>query len=153
MAGTDTHHTVSPYVKGIFPTIEGNDRVFFDTEFRKIEDTLNGVLNALTPLQQSKTIASGVVTIEDGTNPVIVLTVDTESAASTDDLDTITGGFAGQLLIVKAANDARSVVCKDSTGNLEMAGDFTLNNTQDSCIFVSVSATEWHEISRTDAGA
>jgi hypothetical protein len=34
---------MAPYKKGIYPVIEGNDRVFFDTEFRKIEEAFNDI--------------------------------------------------------------------------------------------------------------
>lgn len=44
--------------------------------------------------------------------------VDTEGAATTDDLTTIGGGVEGYRLVISAANTARTVVIKHGTGNL-----------------------------------
>lgn len=74
---------------------------------------------------QSVTIASGVITVA-GSN----YKVDTQAAAASDDLDTINGGTEeGQLLILQAANDARTVVVKHGTGNIKLNGsaDFSLD--------------------------
>jgi len=75
------------------------------------------------------TIASGVIT-PTGVNH----TVDTESNAASDDLDTITAGDNGQLLILRTENDARDVVIKHGTGNIQTpAGqDITISDTQHS---------------------
>ncbi len=51
------------------------------------------------------TIASGAVTKTQGYH-----TIDTQSDASSDDLDTISGGGVGDILFLSAANDAREVV-------------------------------------------
>lgn len=76
--------------------------------------------------QGELTIATGAVTAT-GTNH----TIDTEADAASDDLDTINGGADGVILFVRAVNDARSVVLKDGTGNIQGPGDCTLDNTQD----------------------
>jgi len=60
------------------------------------------------------TIASGAITVT-GSNHII----DTESDASSDDLDTINGGTDGMELTLRIADDAREVVLKDGTGNIE----------------------------------
>jgi hypothetical protein len=36
---------ITPYIKSVYPTIEGNDRVYFDREFQKIQDCLRAVLD------------------------------------------------------------------------------------------------------------
>lgn len=71
------------------------------------------------------TISSGAITVTGAFH-----SIDTESDAATDDLDTINGGNDGQLLIVRAENDARDVVLKDGTGNIETPDgeDITLDN-------------------------
>lgn len=97
--------------------------------------------------QGAATIASGAISIAGKVN-----IVDTESAASTDDLDTINGGYIGQEIIVKAANDARTVVMKDGTGNLNLAGDFSLDNSQDT-IKLIWTGSAWDEVARSDNGA
>jgi hypothetical protein len=100
---------------------------------------------------QAVTIASGVVTILNS-GQTKVLTVDTESAGATDDLDTVSGGIAGDIIVLKAANAARDVVAKDGTGNMRLAGDFTLDNTDDA-ITLLYDGTIWRELSRSDNAA
>lgn len=96
------------------------------------------------------TIATGVIT------PTAVNhTVDTESDASTDDLDTITAGSDGQLLIIRPENTARSIVIKDGTGNIETpdGGDITLDNTEKSCeLKYDLALTKWIIISSPNSG-
>lgn len=77
------------------------------------------------------TISTGAVAIT-GANHVI----DTESDAATDDLDTITGGVDGAFLVLRAANTARTVVIKDSTGNITTpdGSSIYLNNTSKAVI-------------------
>lgn len=90
------------------------------------------------------TISSGVISVGSDFH-----VVDTESDASTDDLDTINGGFVGMFLILKAANDARTVVMKDGVDNLKLNGDFSLTHTDDS-IALLYDGTNWLEVSRSD---
>lgn len=93
------------------------------------------------------TIASGVVTVTAGMH-----LIDTESAAASDDLDTISGTVANQLYVFRAADSARDVVFKDGTGNLKMAGDFTADNTEDTITFIS-DGTDLYELARSGNGA
>lgn len=106
------------------------------------------------------TIAAGVISLtltghggqDTATNSAI--TIDTEAAAATDDLDTINGGRDGMLLFVRANNDARTVVLKNGTGNLRLQADFSLNNVYDTIQLRYVSGlTSWLEVSRSDNGA
>ncbi len=60
------------------------------------------------------TIASGAITVVRNFH-----TVDTQSDASTDDLDTINGGTAGEVITLRADNTARTVVLKHNTGNIQ----------------------------------
>ena len=90
------------------------------------------------------TIAAGEITITQSYHQV-----DTQGAAGSDDLDTINGGSAGSLLILAAVNAARTIVCKDGTGNLLLAGDFSLDSNQDAILLFKASSN-WVEISRSD---
>jgi DUF4097 and DUF4098 domain-containing protein YvlB len=76
----------------------------------------------------SLTISSGTITISRN-----VHYVDTEGAAATDDLDSISGGDDHWLLFLRTANDARDVVIKHNTGNIRCSGalDITLSSTSD----------------------
>jgi hypothetical protein len=143
---------IIPYKRGHYPTIEGNDRVFFDDEFRKIEQCLRQIIDTFLGGTNDVTIASGVITCPTTRSPVLVFNTETEAAAASDDLDTISGGSDGQLAVVKAISGSHTVVCKDGTGNLNLAGDFSLDNTQDMLTLVFHNDT-WRELSRSDNGA
>lgn len=90
------------------------------------------------------TIATGVVTATMDWHYL-----ETEAGAATDDLDTINGGYDGQILTLRPLNAAHVVTVKDSTGNLRMQNDFTLDNPQDSITFRWVNDA-WIETSRSN---
>ncbi len=96
--------------------------------------------------EEELTIASGSVTPTSGFHQI-----DTEGNAATDDLDTIVGTNVpdGALLVIEAASSTRTVVCKDGTGNLRLAGDFSLTDTDDKLTLLW-TGTQWHELSRSD---
>lgn len=96
---------------------------------------------------RSRTIASGVISVYAPWHYV-----DTEAAAASDDLDTINGGVEDDYLVLRAANSSRDVVLKDDTGNLRLAGDFTLNQARDTITLQKVGS-DWHEVSRSDNAA
>ncbi len=77
------------------------------------------------------TIAAGVITITGSSH-----TIDTESAAASDDVDTINGLAEGQILILAAEDDTHTVVLKDGTGNLRLPGDVTLDNNQNHIMLI-----------------
>ncbi len=91
----------------------------------------------------SYTIASDAITVT--TSHAVV---DTQGAAATDDLATISGGTTGQILVIRQAANARDVTLKDGTGNLALNGD---------CIFTTASQTitliydgsQWLEMCRS----
>jgi hypothetical protein len=89
----------------------------------------------------NRTISGGVIAWTSGRT----LRVDTEGGASSDELDTITGTIAGQLVILRAANSDRTIVCKDGTGNLRLSGDFSLDNTEDTLTLLS-DGTNLHQL-------
>jgi hypothetical protein len=101
-----------------------------------------GFLSLDTPTEL--TIASGAVTVTRSFHDV-----DTEGDAATDDLDTINGGSAGDILTLKTVTGSRDVTVKDATGNLRLAGDFTLTSPNDTITLIKYS-TVWIETSRSD---
>jgi len=115
-----------------------------DATFAGDIDLSSGFLN-VGPAD-TLTISAGVVTATK-----YYSSVDTESAASTDDLDTINGGSDGDLLIIRATNSGRTVVAKHGTGNLHLDGaaDFTMDNSDDRLYLMS-NGTNWIEISRSN---
>jgi hypothetical protein len=94
------------------------------------------------------TIATGAVTVTNALD----IAVDTEASAASDDLDTINGTVNGQVVILRAVSSARTVVVKDGTGNLKLAGDFSLDNNEDRIVLRS-NGTNLFELSRSDNGA
>lgn len=93
------------------------------------------------------TIATGAVTCTGRFHRV-----DTEADGATDDLDTINGGVSGETLTLKAEDSARTVVVKDGTGNLQLEGDCTLDNAQDTITLI-YDGSNWLELSRSNNGA
>lgn len=99
------------------------------------------------------TIATGAITLTNNSSSYVI---DTEGAASTDDLDTISGGQNGQIIILKAANAARNVVIKHNTGNIynPNAFDITLDLTTDLVVLrYDSTALKWIVISVSAFGS
>jgi hypothetical protein len=93
------------------------------------------------------TIVSGVITVTGSLH-----LVDTEGDAATDDLVTINGGTTGSLLILRSADSSRDTTLKDytgSSGNLFLAGDFTLTSSMDTITLIKFWSN-WFELSRSD---
>jgi len=109
----------------------------------------NVVVSAFLNLGASTelTIAAGVITATRSFH-----SVDTESDASTDDLVTINGGTEGDILFLRADSSARTIVLKDQTGNLRLAGDFSMDNDQDT-ITLHFEDPNWLERARSSNGA
>lgn len=100
---------------------------------------------------ESKTIdASGEISILNP-EPINFMTIDTFGAAATDNLVKINGGHPGQLIILQAANSARTVVIND-TANIRCASGagFNLNHVNDKWQGIVVSSGNIDEISRSD---
>jgi hypothetical protein len=112
----------------------------------------NGVFASKRSLGMASTLtlATDIITITGG-----VHAVDTEAAAATDNLATINGGAPNQLLVLYAADSARTVVAKDGTGNLKLSGgDFSMDNAEDRLLLISDAlGTTWYELGRNDSGA
>ena len=103
----------------------------------------------VNPMTSELTIATGAITATGSYHRV-----DTEADAASDDLDTINGGVDGMILTLRAENDARTVVVKDGTGNIQIAGDMTLDNVQDTITLrYDGTLTAWLELGRAASGA
>jgi hypothetical protein len=92
---------------------------------------------------QAATISAGAIT---ATSSYIVL--DTEGAAGSDDLDTINGDSAGQILILTTTNGARDVVLKNGTGNLSIGADITIGTTNDVVVLFRRSGSNYKLIAK-----
>ncbi len=86
------------------------------------------------------------------------LRVDTFGGAATDNLDTMTGGTAGDIVILRSFNNARDTTVRDdgvSGGNIKLNGGaaFTLTNLSDMIAFIwNASSTSWCELFRSNNG-
>ncbi len=94
------------------------------------------------------TISSGSITLTNGFH-----NVDTQGAAASDDLDTLNSSATeGSVVVLKAADSARTVVLKDGTGNLRLAGDFSMDNNRDTITLIYKDSV-WMELARGDNGS
>lgn len=117
-------------------------------------DSTNTFESLDVPLRSAVTIATGAFPISHVKQKFFL--VDTEAAAATDDLDTISGGGDYQIITLHTSNNARDVVVKHNTGNIVLTGavDFTLNNTLDTVTLMYRAAlSRWVEVGRGDNGA
>lgn len=132
-------------------TIRGNEGEDYTA---RLNDVLNVTYDGTNHLceivhtgsnSEELTIATGVITITSKNHPV-----DTEADAASDDLDTINGGNTNDVVTLRAVNDARTVVVKDGTGNIQLdaSTDFSLDNVNDR-IVLQFSGTGWVELSRS----
>lgn len=91
------------------------------------------------------TIATGAIT------PTIFShTVDTESDAASDDLDTITATnfSAGDVLLLAAANAARTVVIKHGTGNILLPDDLDISlDDSEKTVIIRYDGSNWNYVS------
>jgi len=95
------------------------------------------------------TISSGAITITQTLH-----TVDTEGDASTDDLDTINGGTAGDVLYLRAADGSRTVVLKHGTGNIVTSdgNDYSLDDANKEVQLRYGSDSKWHLVGSAGGG-
>lgn len=88
------------------------------SEKNAIEDVVGDEVTDLVFAAATElTIASGVITTTQAAH-----TVDTQSDAASDDLDTINGMSAEELVFIRPASPARTVVIKHGTGNIFCPG-------------------------------
>lgn len=85
------------------------------------------------------TVAAGAVT-RTRTNH----TVDTESDAATDDLDTISGGTNGDVLYLWLADAARVVTVKHGVANIRTTDGQDIELSADGPLLLIRGATNWH---------
>lgn len=125
------------------------------TVLRKPQETdENGIIAGVFGIPEDTddlVISNGEITLPSG-GASALYRIDTESNDPSDFLTTINGGVAGQIIILKAENGARTVTQDDNAGNLRIAGDFEMNNTQDR-IGLQYDGTNWFELFRSDNAA
>lgn len=129
--------------------IADNAETAFASTINTGNDQNNSMGGSLAWASSELTIATGAVTATRSHH-----TIDTESDASSDDLDTITATSVstGALLVIRAANAGRTVVVKHGTGNILMGddADFTMDDA-DKRLFLQYDGSNWNEIARSPA--
>ncbi len=115
-----------------------------DCQNNKFTNMLGFLMKTATEV----TIATGAITITQ-----MFHTVDTEGDAASDDLDTINGGGTVNMIVIRAANDARTVVVKHNTGNIWLQGkaDISLDDLEDGLLLVW-DGTKWFDIAAGGGG-
>ena len=115
-----------------------------DCQNNKFTNMLGFLMKSSTEL----TISSGAVTVTQ-----MFHTIDTEGGAATDDLDTINGGTTINMIVIRAEDDARTVVVKHNTGNIWLQGkaDINLDDLEDGLLLV-YDGTKWFDIAAGGGG-
>jgi hypothetical protein len=119
IAATGHVHAASNTTSGTFADARISESSV--TQHQDAMTTSIGMLNIGSPVEL--TIATGEVTVTQSFHQL-----DTEADASTDDLDTISGGTDGDVLFLNAISNTRTVVIKHNTGNIQTrdGADITL---------------------------
>lgn len=101
-------------------------------------------LNVPTP--ENIIISSGIISVTQSYH-----TVSTEGDASSDDITDILDDRSNihEILVLRAASSTKTVVLKDSVGNLRLAGDCTLDNRDDTITLIG-NGLLWYEIARSN---
>ena len=145
---TQDHHTPYPNGQELTSANQNAPLSSLDSAITNIIGTDDS--NPLYRLGTSSelTISSGAVTITKSHH-----TIDTESDASTDDLDTMTIATSNVFGTIRAENTARTIVIKDGTGNILTwdGNDITLDNT-DKALFYYYDGTNVRILSIISAG-
>ena len=96
---------------------------------------------------ETLTIATGVIRVTKSGQK----RVDTQSAAATDDLDTINGGIDGRIITLRGVSSARDVTVKTGTGNITLVGGDFIMETLNHRITLMYDAIQsvWVEVARS----
>lgn len=93
------------------------------------------------------TISSGVGVLNEPNASMIWRKFDTEGAASSDDLTSITGGFVGQIVVCNILTGTRPVTLKHSGSLiLENSCDKTIASVSDFVILICTATNVWRQI-------
>lgn len=128
---------------------DGHDFWHLNESALLIGNDTNKVVEVKTRLSLSSpselTLSSDAITVTKSYH-----TVDGESDAA-DDIDTISGGYDGMILTLRAEHTDRTITVKDGVDNIDSAGDFALDSTEDTIQLIYDSTlTKWLELSRSD---
>lgn len=120
------------------------------TPFSDVVTHLNNILNGAQQFDQLRLNTATELTLDTGEITVTKSyhQVDTQSDAPSDDLDTISGGAAGDVLYITSAADARTVTVRHNVGNILTwdGNSISLDNTR-KCLELLFDGTNWRAVS------
>jgi hypothetical protein len=87
------------------------------------------------------TMVAGVVTITGSYHSIFT--------AATANLNSINGGVEGDLLVIRPSAGSGDISARDNTGNLRLAGNFTLSDPADTMVLLFDGAN-WIELARAN---
>lgn len=123
-----------------------NWEIYYDPD-NSIFDNVT-INNRLNTQPSAATISGGAVTYTGA-----YMVIDTEGGAATDDLDTISGGSDGDILILRSTNNARDITIKHGIGNIilkPLGQDVLLDFENDRIVLqYKQSIGNWEEVSRS----
>ena len=131
------------YYKAIY---DGTDFILLNPEIinnlKSNNLTVNDKLNTKPNIA---TISSGAITYTGA-----YMVVDTEGGASSDTLDTISGGAAGDRLLLRGATSGRNIIISDNTGNIQTNNNtnFTLEPIYGDSVEFYYSGSNWIQTAR-----
>jgi hypothetical protein len=128
-----------------------NDQNVLGAKSSTVVQDGNVITEIVTPDKLVITVAEDLI-IESGEITAVssFIRLDTESATSSDDLDTINGGTDGMILIIAGSSNSRDVTIKDNVGNIRLSSDFIFVNARDKLMLIyDANALGWTEISRS----
>jgi hypothetical protein len=101
--------------------------------------------NKLNTQPKTATISSGAITYTGA-----YMVVDTEGGASSDTLDTISGGIIGDRLLLRGAAPGRNIIISDNTGNIQTNNNtnFTLEPTHIDSAEFFYDGSNWIQTAR-----
>ena len=105
----------------------------------------NPLSGSLAFVSDTLTISVGSVTPDRSSH-----LIDTEAAAGTDNLDTITTGSVGDetILYLKSVSAARVVTVRDATGNIQLTDNISVALDVNQPLVLMRNGTDWYEVSR-----
>jgi hypothetical protein len=127
---TATWTTPKTWTAAVLTSADMNTYVRNEFDYLKT-NTAYGAAAALT-------VSGGIITKTQAYHKV-----EGESAAA-DDIDTISGGAEGEVLIIRP--NGQAITLKDGTGNLDLNGDIILSSDDDHIALIYGSDSAWHPI-------
>ncbi|QDT95559.1 hypothetical protein [Gimesia aquarii] len=110
--------------------------------------------SSVEQMDQFNLVAGGELTISGGAVTITksLHTIDTEADAVTDDLVTINGGSAGDVLLLNRANEQRAVILKHATGNIRTPSGTDHELTALGFVILKHDGSNWQLLAGTGSG-